>query len=357
MLLMKRLGLLAALLGLATGLMACEEKKSNKIVLGAKSVPCDLTLETLPGTEWVIEKVNPDKSVEADIATRLKIDKEGDEIKAKYNVGSLSDMYDYDCKVEGERLFCFEPPRLADWCKALLVVEGGTCTAEKLKEWAPYATDEEIAKGIKEAEESVAKFRDTDNWKQYVFNNNNLGNKLQGLLYIRINERKCNLMITDNYMTIFNGERKEDSNPTGTNAFVKNDQGELLWEHCTDSGDLYPRKTAEHPTKEEEIQACYPTQGCGFTAEEDAWFAYLGQDGLEAKDGCTYSFDVWHNGKPQQKDVAAEIVDNKGKKEVRRAFSMKFSEPGQHVVTMVRYATCEGKKELEEVSCSLSVSQ
>jgi len=30
---------------------ACEEKKSNKLQLGSKSVACDLTLDNLAGTE------------------------------------------------------------------------------------------------------------------------------------------------------------------------------------------------------------------------------------------------------------------------------------------------------------------
>ena len=81
--LLKRVGLAAALLGLMSGLVACEEK-STKLVLNQKAGPCDLTLETLPETEWIIEKVNPDKTTEADMGTRLKIYKEGDEIQAKY---------------------------------------------------------------------------------------------------------------------------------------------------------------------------------------------------------------------------------------------------------------------------------
>ncbi|MCB9762350.1 MAG: hypothetical protein H6739_21315 [Alphaproteobacteria bacterium] len=340
-------------LGITLGLVACEEKSSNKLVLGQQAVQCDLTLETLPGTEWIIEKINPDKSVEPDMSTRLKFYKDGDKIMAKYNVGSLSDMYTYECDVKGDELDCREPPKLKDWCQALIVADGAECTAEKLKEWAPKATDEELAAGMKEANEVVAKYREGPEWQQFMFNNNNLGNKLQGLLYAKINARKCNLTITDMYMTIYNGKRLEDSNPVGTNAFVKNDKGELLWEHCTDSGDLYARKTGDFPEKEEDIQACYPNMGCSFAVNEEVHYHYLGQDGREAKEGCTYSYDLWANGKPLQKDVQAELVDANGKKEVRWHNAHKFDAAGPEVVTMVRYQTCEGKKEQTEVSCNL----
>ena len=63
-----------------------------------------------------------------------------------------------------------------------------------------------------------------------AFENTNLitmlGNKLQGILYVKVDESACRLKVTDNYMTMFNGERKEDSNPNGTNPFVKNTLGE-----------------------------------------------------------------------------------------------------------------------------------
>ncbi len=38
---------------------ACEEKSTNKLVLGQKSVACDINMDNLAGTEWVIEKILP----------------------------------------------------------------------------------------------------------------------------------------------------------------------------------------------------------------------------------------------------------------------------------------------------------
>lgn len=353
----KNAGLLIAGLGVALTLTACEEKKGNKLVLGAPaSGDCTLSLDTLDGTTWVMEKVNPDKSVEPDIATRLRFFNEGGQLKANYNVGSVSDMYTYECTRKETELDCRESPKLKDWCQSLAVAEGSECTAEKLKEWAPNASDADIEAAMKAASETVATYKDKPEWKQFAFNNNNLGNKLQGLLYVRVYERKCNLQITDMYMTIYNGKRVEDSNPVGTNAFVKHTE-ELSWEHCTDAGDLFARKDAAFPEKEEDIQACYPNRGCSFSATEPVHYYYLGADGREAKPGCTYSYDLALNGKPLSKDNAAEVVDYKGKPEVRWHYQHTYTAPGQQVLLMTRYATCDGKKEKVETSCNLLLSQ
>ena len=66
-------------------------------------------------------------------------------------------------------------------------------------------------------------------------------------MYVKVNTRKCELRVTDNYVTVYNGKKIEDSNPNGTNAFVKNELGDLLWDHCTESSNLIALDTAEFP--------------------------------------------------------------------------------------------------------------
>lgn len=342
---------------LAAVLVSCEggggeEQASKKLVLGQKKVDCALTIDALPGTDWVIDRINEDKTTTADPGTRARFFKDGDTIKVKYNVASLSDMYTYTCEKKGEELQCLESPKLKDFCQALAVAEGSACTPEKLRELAPKATDEEITKAIAEANETIAKYKDKPEWKQFAFNNNNLGNKLQGRLDARIDTRACNVLVTDMYRTIYNGKMVEDANPVGTNNFVKTEE-ELLWEHCTDSGDLFARKSKDFPEKEADIQGCFPP-GCTFSTSEETFYHYLGQDGRPAVEGCTYSFDLWLNGKPHQKDVPAELVDYKGKKEVRWVAGVKHAAPGAYVMTMIRHKTCNGQKEQLEVSCNLA---
>src|SRR5687768_16761981 len=99
-----------ALIGgsLVLGLSACEDK-NPKITLGREAVgECSLSFDTLADTEWLFLKANPDKTEVPDPSTRLKFVSEGGAMKAKYNVGSVADMYTYDCERKESELVCKE---------------------------------------------------------------------------------------------------------------------------------------------------------------------------------------------------------------------------------------------------------
>lgn len=325
--------------------VACEEKKSNKLTLGTQAADCSLTLDGLSGTNWVIEKINPDKSVEPDKGTRLQFNTEDGKLVAKYNVGSLSDMYDYPCESKGDEIICREgDPHPKDFCQALLT-GGAECTTDTLKALVPDATDEEIAKGIEEATANVEKYKAGPQWDQFVLNNNNLGNKLRGLLYAKVDTRSCKLRITDNYLTVYNGKKIEDSNPVGTNLFVQTED-ELLWEHCSNDDDMMALASDEVPTEEPQTQIDW---GSGATVN----YHFLGKDAFEPAEGCTYSFDTWLNSEPLAKDIAATEAEFKGKPMAKHHFTHTFDEPGVNVMMMTRYKTCEGKKETIETACNL----
>ncbi|HJN77051.1 MAG TPA: hypothetical protein QGF58_24215 [Myxococcota bacterium] len=347
-----------------TALTACEER-SNRLNLNQPTEEgCALTNETLAGTTWLYNKLAADGSGvrSPDRQTRMKFYEEGGTLKVKYTVGSYSDVYEYHCFEKAGEWACFEPPKYKDWCQALTVAEKegdpAACTPEALAKIAQgLANDEEIAAGIKEAGEVIAKYKGGEQWEQFVFNNNNLGNKLQGRLYAQVNDKKCLLRVTDNYMTIYNGAVKEDSNPVGTDQFVQTDETGLMWEHCTDASDLIAMKTDKFPESEAEVQPCVPNQGCSFASGETVHYHYIGIDGRETKKGCTYSYDTYVDWAAVDSGKEAAIVDFKRKKEARYGFSASHTEVGAHVVELVRYATCDGKKELAEVACNLVLVQ
>ncbi|NOY27649.1 MAG: hypothetical protein GXP62_17425 [Oligoflexia bacterium] len=337
-------------------LLSCEEKGSGIVMGGAGAVAnCDLTIATLPDTEWVIYKILPDKTEAPDYKTRMKFFKEDGQLKVKYNVGSLSDIYTYGCEEKDNELTCREEARPKDWCQALLV-GGAQCNAEVIKTFDPTLSDDVIAKAIEEATANVAKYKDTDNWKQFELNNNNLGNKLQGLLYAKVDARRCRLRITDNYMTIYKGKRVEDSNPVGTNAFVKWDGSkELLWEHCTDSGDVAPVADAPYPKDLSHVPLIHQAT---FGQEVNFW--YLGDDGRTPVEGCDYSYDLWFDGTDPQRGLKPEIVDVKHhKKELRWHWSHAWTEPNMDGMPLAgttfihRMWTCaDPTKSGEELSCA-----
>ncbi|MCK6502940.1 hypothetical protein L6R53_06010 [Myxococcota bacterium] len=344
-------------LALPLALVACQEKGSGITVGGSGAVEgCTLTLDGLKDSQWVMLKTMPDKTEVPDHRTRMKFIEEGGQTKVMYNVGSLSDVYTYGCTKSGDELTCREVARPRDWCQALLV-GGGECTAEVLKGYDPTMTDEEVAKAIEEANANVTKYKGGADWKQFELNNNNLGNKLQGLLYIKVDDRKCRLRITDNYMTIYNGKKVEDSNPVGTNPFVKHEGGELLWEHCKDGGDVATLASPDYPTDLANVPVIREA-----ALGQEVHFHYLGQDGRAPVEGCEYSYDLWFDGTAPQRGLKPETVDVGGKPELRWHWAHTWSEPNKDgtplagTTTIHRKWTCaDATKSGEEVSCAALV--
>ena len=333
-----------------------DDKKEKKgMVLGSKSGDCALTLDGLDGTEWVYLRANPDRTDTPDpMQGRIKFTTKDGKTTAKYNVGSRSDMYEYTCDAATEtRMICREDSHAKDYCQALAVADK-ECTAESLRAIDPSLTDEEVAKGIEEGMANVAKFKGTDKWKSFVFNNNNLGNKLFGQMYVKVNKRKCELRITDNYVTVYNGKKIEDSNPNGTNAFVKNELGDLLWDHCTESANLIALDTAEFPKDPKNARHMGK-----WAAGKDVNFWYLGADAMAAPEGCSYNFDTWVDGQPLKKGNTPGTHTLKGQEVLTWSFAHKWTEaPAQPaVVTMVRNKVCDGKSEVEQVSCAAVLIQ
>lgn len=328
--------------------VACETKTEKSITVGTpKAADCDLTFDKLADSEWLYLRANPDKSETPDYHLRIKFFKEGEALKAKYNVGSVSAVYTFGCTEKGDELTCREDPKVKDWCQAL-EAGGAACNAEALRKIDPTLTDDQITDGMAKAEEVMKKFRNTPDWEKFKFQNNNLGNKLQGLLYVKVDKTACRLRITDNYMTIYNGKKVEDSNPSGTNPWVKSTEGDLLWEHCEDSEEFIATTSADRPDPRK-------VGHLGKHAlNSDVHWWYIGADGLSPAEGCSYSYDVYVDAKPAQKDVAVEAVAGKKGQELNWHWTQKADKPGVIPVTLIRSKACNGgAKEKVEVDCNV----
>jgi len=345
-------------LGLSLGVLAvaCEEKKAGPSLNDPGHSGCELKLETLPGTEWVILKINPDKSEMADHGARLKFVTEDGKLKAKYNVQSVADMYTYRCEGKDDRVTCREKPRVKDFCQAL-VAGGKECSAAELKKILADATDKEIEDGIKAGMEIVNKYKDKPEWKQFVAQNNNLGNKLRGVIYAKLDSKRCQLRVTDNYLSMYNGKKVEDSNPVGTNPFVKNEMGELLWEHCENRTDFIPLNEGKYPADPANVGP-QPKQ----TAGKEIHFWYLAGDAQVPVEGCTHKYDVWADGKPLAKGlIPKEADDGKGGKRLEWHYAHTFAKPSPNalgnVVQAVITSNCKEKKPVKKVACAAVLVQ
>lgn len=355
---MSRHHITSAALGITLILgMGCESKKSGYSLGQAGAGACDVTLDSLAGTEWNYLQATPEGNNPAPRQGRVKFYSEAGQLKAKYNAGSVSSMYDYNCTTKGNKLSCREKALPADWCRSLLA-GGGTCDVASIQAVDdtvdPAAAAKGVADGTKEFQEAKKKLKGAD-LKRFLFVNNNLGNKLQARMYVELNEKKCQLRIADMYMTIFQGKAKEDNNPNGRNAFVKNELGEQLWENCDgqQSKEFVARPEMGFPKNPAKV-----SHMARYSVGQQVQFTYLGMDGQSAPPGCTFGFDIWIDGKNVAKDLTpgAAKVKHKGKMIPVSAWlwDKKYeapSGPQGEIVSMVRHKTCGGAKEVLGAAC------
>jgi len=361
-----------ALAGVAAlALTACEPSEPPK-------PECDVTYRTLAGTQWVMWEAMPGGTNRANPRARMKFYKEDGLLKVDYSVGSPYEMHTYDCIVGPQEVKCAEEPKLFDWCLSLEAWQEGACNANKLREIAGGTELE--AKDIAQAQVDVGKemelakekFKDNPQMMaRYKASKNFLGNKLQGLLTVRVRPEKCQLIVDDQYMTLHNGERIVDSNPVGTNPFVQDKDGTWLWENCME-GTRFLALAQETAPTDEELQQIDPKRAFG--KSDTVHYHYIGLKSLEAEEGCTYTADEWVQWQPGQKGVQMEVVDCKATvpseedpekgKEITKCVqwtgshtwaeqmdALKFVADDENVPRafygLTRYKQCEGKEKEE----------
>lgn len=340
-------------LALATLLPACEQLMPQ----GEPESTCDISFDTLDGRTFVSVEATPGGVDRLNPVARVKFgEKDGNKF-AKYTVASLSDVYELPCELKEKdgksTLFCAEEPRPTDWCQALLVADQ-VCSKKVLRKFGATGTDEELNEAIKKAKETWRKYRGTEYEARFILNNNNLGNKLQGRLYVDIDEKRCKLSVGDYYWTIFNGRGVEDTNPVGQNPFAETDK-EYLFEHCVE-GNIMPGIEAE--TLPDDLSSI-PGRGRRYATGKDYWFHYLGEKHMEPEQGCNYSYDLWANFlKVSEANAVSLGSDKKLDWKAQHAFSssdqvVMWGDQSKPigVLTMIRHKECGGKKEQLDVVC------
>lgn len=315
---------------------------------------CDLALDTLEGRSFVMLETLPGGGEVENPVARVKFEQGEAGLQAKYTVASLSDVYTYDCEDRSDEdkveLFCAEEIRAKDWCQALLVGDA-ECSKKKLRALGAEGIDNDtLNTEIRAAKENYKKYKNTDSWAQFQLNNNNLANKLQGRLYVGIDEKRCRLKVGDFYWTIYNGRGIEDSNPVGQNPFVPSDE-EWMFEHCN-NGSVLPGIPTE--TLPDDLSTI--SRRREFAKGQDIWFHYVGDQAVKAEEGCSYSYDAWAQWKPVAQGVAV-TPGAKGELEwkVKHSYDAPIRMVGFAkdiaVMSMVRNKTCDGKTEKIDVVC------
>lgn len=376
----------ASVLALLAGATACD---NNTRQIGGAAEECKVTLNNLAGTQWLMYEAMPgDVDDRPNPRARMRFRQTDSGLKMDYSVGSPYEMHTYNCRVGPREINCTEEAKLVDWCLSLEVNEPGSCTPAKLRELGAVGFDsgalaDAAATARKEVSSVIEQTKDNPRaLAQYKLARNNLGNKLQGIVDIRVNEKRCQLIITDQYMTIFNGQKLVDSNPVGTNPFVQDKENTWLYENCLE-GTKFLAFSQETPPTDEELKSLDPRRQ--FTNKDTVHYHYVGLKDVEAKEGCTYSADTWAQWKPKEQGVAMETMacdftipegddPTKGrriKKCVKWSASHQWTdtEPLSYVgedeksprafFGMTRYRTCDGgeKEKIDTICASTRVME
>ena len=333
------LAVLPALLGACGGSSTEQAKKPVE----EAAPPCDITLDTLAGKKFVLQKKGADgKTWEEDVLARASFYQEGDKLKVKYNTRALTDMYTYTCTkpADGSEQTCWEDnPRAADFCRALIANKGdGGCTVDEIIKITGLAKDKAEA-GYNEVMAELKKLppKEVEDMKK-VFNNPN--NQLRGIVHIKVPKNECRITLTDNYMTYSFGEIREMGNVVGSARFVQTDK-DLVFEHCKESENLVALSSADGWAKPGETVHEHK-------AGQPVTFRYVGAEDLKPQAGCTYTMDTWSQYSPIAKNVPVE-TDSRG---LKWTFSETYPKAGRFVAHIYRYKACNGgQPELLPVSC------
>lgn len=317
---------------------------------------CDLSYDSLEGRTFVMLEPIDQDSRENPLA-RVRFDKgEGDALKAKYTVASLSEVYEYPCEVKETEdkieMRCFQEPDVVRWCTALMAA-GEVCSKKVLRKFDVEGTDEELNNLIKKTRAEIKKVEGTPDWALFRARNTGLGNKLQGRMYVDIDDNKCRLNISDAYWTIAGGVARETANIVGRSPFVE-DATDYIFESCEEALVVPGLESKDYPSQKQinEIPGVrYYEKGKSY------WWQYLATSHVEPEDGCTYDFDAYANWAKVGSGVAADIEG----KDIRWRYQHAFK-GGEHkigdrnkpvvIFSMVRYKTCaDGKRTKLDVVC------
>jgi len=328
--------------------VAPEKKKPTKI--------CDLSLDDLNGTKWVYAKTVGSGEPEPNVKIRLKFEKKDGKLTARYNASSPTNMYDYKCASKSDKIHCSTKPEAIDVCLAFLAADK-KCTRKAMEGFYSKTANLQLSqKEIREA--AIAANKKMIGWKkenvwesQYKRRYSSVGNRLMGVLYVKVDREACNLEITDNFAALSNGEYQEDAAGfVSTNAFLKHTQTELLWEGCSQPAlRLYDTNLGTFPADPGTIT----WKQKHFVGEEVSY--WLLESSLRyPQEGCKYKFDAWLNMQPLKMGNEPKVVEGK-EKELHWGFKHTFNKAtavgDSNIMAWVIETKC-GDKVDKKIACN-----
>jgi hypothetical protein len=298
---------------------------------------CGVDINSLDGTSWVHLKPQPAGPDKANPTARMKFAMADGKLTAKYTAGSLGDVYDYDCAINGKTATCLEKELHPEgWCHAWAATHDGVCdpaalasvlgvTPDVLKDAADKVTKE--IKAIKKPDDRTAQMKA----------DNSPNNKLRGKFLIAVDPGSCKLTVQDKYQTMVDSKINEYENVLGTAKFEKATE-DYIYETCKDSDSAWAPSPSDDSKHE-------PVQSPGSVK-----FSAILQKDQKGAASCTYTADIYKDWVKVQSDVPS--TDDK-KYGPRWDTALPLMDAGRHAVYFDRYKTCDGKKEKIGLTCAI----
>lgn len=199
--------------------------------------------------------------------------------------------------------------------------------------------------------------------------NRSLGLKFEGRVYVKVDPRRCALVISDMYVTYVRGKETIDSNPAGTRTYLRANPTDppLSFRHCNESGQIVVFDKEE--VDWEKDQPLDPKGG--IYKSEPVWFHYgeknfegseeevrkkLTDVGFYAEEGATYELEMWEKDHPWggAKTPVVKVVEPNDDGIVQWKWEGAFnSAPANGIFAeMHRFKIKDGKRTSVGVACN-----
>jgi len=198
--------------------------------------------------------------------------------------------------------------------------------------------------------------------------NKNLGWKLEGMLYIRVDSRRCRLKVSDMYATYLEGKRVEDFNMGGQSSYVESDEDRFGMVSCPPArhrdrpeenrqGELIAwSKPDPDPNRDES----YPRgrKGTLVPVGEPVHWMWIDPEmnTKNAPENCSHYFAVYYDDLPV--DSMQHVDVTPGKKWTYWAFEMTHEALERPTfIEIHRHKVCDGKDEIIESVCNVVATE
>ena len=302
-----------------------------------------------------------------DKEARLRLYKEGEVLRAKYNVGLYGELYDYQCEMlSSGTLKCVQVGdiHVVKNIYASMVAQGKECDAATIKSKIPHTPDSAIEEGLKEAKAEWEWLNKNKNKKQVKKQLGEYKSRYTSgtvpmyyeLFINRGGSSEASLNVIDHHFVFFKGRWTTRKEEVGNSDFKRvPDTGEkLFWEDC-ELWSLLSRNDASFPTSlNKEPTQCYWDNSCTFSTGDTVhygFFPFKGE-GIEVQEGCSYSIDFSVDARLVEEGKSA-TTEALGKKEVVSwTYSHAAGEAGTHIAALVMKTSCPGKEDEKKTACT-----